>query len=186
MARLRVILGFIASILILCNSGSLFARDDLPREVTGPGLVFSHTSAVESASGTYSGTIRVYVVEDPSRWLNDNDQPFRNAFLDFALQEDVSLGEGDSITWEILWDGHDYFDANGQPYDDLQETNIRVIAAVFDSSGYPWYSDPPSGNEFAVHEIDASAEAKCGTTGYNMLNADFTHSILVEYAAAGW
>ncbi len=134
----------------------------------------------------YTGVIRVYVTEITGRWTDDWGGPFGNAFLAFALEESIFLDETDTLTWELEWDGHDYLDEDGVPYGDLQEDNVKVIAAVFNSAGYPGYSDPPSGLEFTVYEVDACAGATCGTTGYNLVIDGFTHTVLAEDGTSTW
>jgi len=134
----------------------------------------------------YTGMIRVYVAEIEGRWRDEDGLPFHNAFLSFALEESVFLNETATLTWDIEWDGHDYADADGYTYADLREENVKVIAAVFNSAGYPGYSDPPSGAEFTVHEVDASAAATSGTTGYNEVTEDFTHTVFVEDGSTTW
>lgn len=146
----------------------------------------SLANATEDDRETYAGTVRVYVAEINGRWPHENGLVFHNAFLAFALREEFVLGESDSLTWYTEWDGHDYFDAEGRPFDDIQEDNIVVFAAVFNADGYPGYSDPPSGNEFAVHEIDACTEAIPGRAGYNLVTGQFTHSVLVEDGSSTW
>jgi len=136
--------------------------------------------------GTYTGMIRVYVMEKVGRWSDDGGTEFHNAFLAFALQESISLTETDTLTWELEWDGHDYDDDSGQPYDDIEDGNMKVIAAVFNSSSYTGYSNPPSSAPFAVHEVDATAGATSGTTGYNVETESFTHSVLVEDGSTTW
>ncbi|MCK4655686.1 MAG: hypothetical protein KAT85_01605 [candidate division Zixibacteria bacterium] len=63
---------------------------------------------------------------------------------------------------------------------------MKVIAAVFNSSSYTGYSNPPSSAPFAVHEVDATAGATSGTTGYNVETESFTHSVLVEDGSTTW
>jgi hypothetical protein len=127
------------------------------------------------------------VTELVGRWFDPDSQPYHNAFLAFALEEEFSLSSSDTLTWYTEWDGHDYFDNEGIPFDDIEEDNIGVIAAVFDASGYTSYSDPPDTfYAFTVHEVDACASATCGTTGYNMVNADFTHTVLEEDGTGTW
>lgn len=135
---------------------------------------------------TYTGTIRVFVTERVGRWSDNDGKPFHNAFLSFALQEDISLNETDSMTWSLVWNGSDYEDVYGDPYDDLVESNIKVIAAVFNSASYPGSSDPPGGAIFQVHEIDAVAGARCGGTGHNLTFGTFTHSVLVQDGGTTW
>jgi hypothetical protein len=131
---------------------------------------------------TYEGTIRVFVTEIIGRWNDCDGDPFHNAFLSFALQEDFALNETDSLTWQVEWNGNDYFNVHGVSFGDIEESNIKVIAAVFDSDSYTGYSNPPSDHPFAVHEVDATAAAECGRTGYNLITSDFTHSVFVQDA----
>ena len=151
----------------------------------------SDVSKLESTTeagdkGVYSGMIRVYVVEPVSRWSDSDNRPYHNGFLAFVLEDSVYLAETDTLTWELEWDGHHYFDDDDQPFDDVEENNLQVVAAVSNSDGYPGYSDPPSDYEFTVYEIDACASANCGSTGYNFLTNDFTHSVLVEDMTSTW
>jgi hypothetical protein len=142
---------------------------------------------MESGSrDTYTGTIRVYVLEAIGRWDDDDGNTFHNAFISFALQEGISLAETDTLTWDLLWNGNDYVDYWGHPYNYLTEDNVKVVAAVFNSSGYPGYSDPPTGGQFIVNEVDACAGTMCGMTGYNTVYDNFTHTVLLEDGATTW
>jgi len=179
--------GALGLVLLLTVSAWGMGEDAGTGERPGSPVVFPPEA--ESDSGdrdVYTGTIRVYVTEKSSRWLDPDGRPFHNAFLTFALEEEISVNETDSLMWNLEWDGHDYADADGVPYDDIEAGNIEVIAAVFNSDGYTGYSDPPSGNEFTVHEVDACAAAACGTTGYNLAYDLFTHSVIVEDCATTW
>lgn len=176
-----------AIILILSLCGSIAGTDSGSMNSQWiPERPQREKTPVSATRGTYSGTMRIYVTESNSRWTDPDSRPYHNGFLSFAVQEDFSLGEEDSVTWVVDWHGEDHFDADGLPYSDIQEDNVRVIAAVFDAEGYTGYSDPPTGNEFTVHEIDACAAAECGSTGYNLTNASFTHTVLVEDGTGTW
>jgi hypothetical protein len=142
-------------------------------------------AGVSGDRDVYTGMIRVYVTET-GRWKDEDNKPFHHAFLAFALEEYVFVDETQTLTWDLEWNGNDYEDAEGQNFGDLREENVKVIAAVFNSAGYPGYSDPPSGAEFVVHEVDASAGAIPGATGYNEVTEDFTHSVLVEDGSTTW
>ncbi len=136
---------------------------------------------------SYDGTLRVYVTELVGRWNNPDNDAYHNAFLAFAIREEFSLSSSDTLTWYTVWDGHDYFDDSGQSFGDLEEDNVKVIAAVFDADGYTGYSDPPDTFcDFTVNEVDACAGATCGSPGYNMVNADFTHTVLEEDGTTTW
>jgi hypothetical protein len=129
---------------------------------------------------TYGGTIRVYVTEKIGTYADDDGIPFSNMFISFALQENISLAQGDSLTWSLTWDGHDY------GFGSLAEDDIKVMAVVFNDSGYTGYSNPPSSSPFTVYETDACAGAMPGQTGYNERTDDFTHSVFVEDGSTTW
>jgi hypothetical protein len=174
--------------LLLFLSGHAAAVDDACRWESPNGVTYVATQpAMESDNrDTYTGAIRVYVTEIEGRWDDSDGKPFHNAFLGFALEDDISLGDNDTLTWEVLWDGNDYFDGDGFSYGDLQEDNVKVIAAVFNSASYTGYSDPPANAPFAVHEVDACAGATPGRTGYNLTASGFTHTVFVEDGATTW
>jgi hypothetical protein len=173
--------------LILILLGATIGVNARELEPPGQSDVSKHESTTEAGDkDVYTGVIRIYVVEPVGRWTDKIDRPFHNAFLAFALEDSVYLTDTDTLIWELEWDGHNYFDDEGQPFDDVLESNLQVIAVVFNSDGYPGYSDPPSGYEFTVHETDACAATNCGSTGYNFITDDFTHSVLVEDFTSTW
>jgi hypothetical protein len=125
----------------------------------------------------YEGRLRVYIVEPRSRWDNYDHDPYHFGFLDFAVDEAISINYLDTYTKQITWDslnaGYNVF-----------ENNIMAIAGVFNSEVNKGYSDPPLGNPFDAYYVDASAGATPGNTGYNTVNEDFTHTVLVEKATS--
>jgi hypothetical protein len=141
---------------------------------------------IANAEIIYDGTIRVYVTEIIGRWEDDNDIPFHNAFLSFALEEEFTLNETETLTWNVQWDGHDYGDIAGALFDNVEEGNIKVIAAVFNADSSIGYSSPPDECPFYIHNVDATAAAICGGTGYNAAYGDFTHTVLVEDFGTSW
>ena len=178
--------GVIGIVLVLLLFGTATGEDACRWEPPGH-LVISapELAGVSGNRDDYTGTIRVYVTET-GRWKDSEGKPFRHAFLAFALEESVLINETETLTWDLEWNGNDYEDAEGHNYGNLREENVKVIAAVFNSAGYPGYSDPPSGDEFVVHEVDASAGAIPGSTGYNEVIENFTHSVFVEDGATTW
>jgi hypothetical protein len=135
-------------------------------------------SAAVDTDVSYSGYIRVFVTEINSRWHDAAGRSFRYAFLDFALRDTFYLGPEQQLTWDTVWDG--------SGFSNLDQANIKIIAALYDSSCYTGYSYPPDGWEFDIHEVDACAAAVCGETGHNLKTADFTHTVLVEDLTASW
>jgi hypothetical protein len=181
-------LGMVGLILILPFAGTAVGVEDAcrwepPERARGSTM---NLAGVSGDKDLYTGMLRVFVTEINGRWKDDDNIPFKDAFLAFALEEYVFLSESDTLQWDVQWDGHDYEDADGINYGNLREDNVKVIAAVYNSAAYPGYSNPPSGAEFAVHEVDATAAAISGQTGYNQVTEDFTHTVFVEDGSTTW
>ena len=132
----------------------------------------------EIEGSAYDGDLRIYVVEQVSRWDAQDGNPYKFGFLDFALDDKLSIEYLDTYTDMITWD------ANDAGYSNVQENNLMVIAAVFNPEIHKGYSDPPFGNAFDAFYVDAAAGATPGSTGYNTVNEDFTHTVLVEKATS--
>lgn len=187
MIRLYCMPGAVGLILILLLSGVTMAHDACRWEVPNRAVFVAPDQPVtEGDRSTYSGTLRVFVTEIESRWDDSDDLPFHNAMLSLAINEIFSIDDDDTLTWVQIWDGHNYEYQTGLTFGDVTENNIKVIAAVYNQGGYNGYSDPPSGAQFIVNEVDACAGAVCGETGYNQVIGDFTHSVLVEDGSTTW
>lgn len=132
------------------------------------------------SSRPYDGRLRVYIVEPESRWDNYNNAPYHFGFLDFAINESLSIDYLGTYTKQVTWN------ASEAGYDNIEENNIMVIAAVFNPQINKGYANPPSKNPFNAHYVDAAAGAKPGESGSNIVNDNFTHTVFVEEATATW
>ena len=127
-----------------------------------------------SAGNSYEGILRVYIVEIESRWKMYSNVPYHFALYDTAFEEELDIKYLDTFENTILWDG------------DIEEDNVIVMAALYNPEGHKNYADPPNKRPFTAHYIDAAAAALPGETGYNTVNQDFTHTVLVEKGTATW
>ena len=132
------------------------------------------------SSRPYDGYLRVYIVEPESRWDNYNKAPYYYGFLDFAINESLSIDYLGTYTKQVTWD------ASQAGYDDVKESNVMVIAAVFNPQINKGYANPPTKNPFDAHYVDAAAGAKPGENGSNIVTGNFTHTVFVEEATATW
>jgi PKD repeat protein len=94
---------------------------------------------------SYQGRLRVYLTEINSRWSDYNGKPYHFGFLDYMVNEEVSIPTDGQITRSNVTD------ATG-----LYPTNLMVIAGVFNSTKHQGYSNPPSGNPFDAYYTDAT------------------------------
>jgi thiol-disulfide isomerase/thioredoxin len=134
----------------------------------------------QTNNNSYNGQLRVYIVEPQSRWDNFDGDPYHYGFLDYAIDETLSINYLDTYNTEVTWN------AQEAGYSNVKENNIIVIAAVFNPEINKGYAYPPSRNQFDAHYVDAAAGATPGNIGYNQVTEDFTHTVFVEEATATW
>jgi hypothetical protein len=127
----------------------------------------------------YPFRLMVYIVEPLSnRWFDYDDDPYRYAFLNFALDTSFTLGEAQTLSKTVLWDG------SSAGYPDITENNIMAIAVLYNmSQSYPASSDTIGGHgaPFNAYYIDAAAAATPDRQWGNTTAPGFTHSVFVEY-----
>lgn len=128
----------------------------------------------------YEGYLRIYVVEPESRWDNFDGEPYHYGFLGYAFNETISIDYQDTYTNNINWNG------NQEGYSDIEEENIMVIAAIFNPEISKAYARPPTSGKFETHFTDAVAGVKPGEIKSNIVNENYTHSVLVEEGTATW
>lgn len=104
---------------------------------------------VNGESSAYTGRLRVYLAEIISSRYNDyNGLKYRNAFVDFIIDEDVSISANSEQTFVEDW-----------PVETLDYENLKIIAVVFNSAENSAFSDPPTNNNpFTAHYADAANE----------------------------
>lgn len=104
---------------------------------------------VNGESSTYTGRLRVYLVEIISSQYNDyNGAKYKNAFVDFIINEDISVS-GNSIKTVTV----------NRSVGSLDYENLKIIAVVFNSAGNDAFSNPSSNeNPFTAHYADAANE----------------------------
>jgi hypothetical protein len=94
----------------------------------------------------YSGKLRVYLTEVISSQYNDyNGLKYRNAFVDFIINKDISVPANSTMAFTGNWS-----------VGTLDYENLKIIAAVFNSTGHDAFSDPPTDKyPFTAHYADA-------------------------------
>jgi hypothetical protein len=104
---------------------------------------------INGEQSTYSGRLRVYLAEIISSQFNDyNGLKYRNAFVDFIINKDISVSANSDETFSASW-----------PVGNLDYENLKIIAVVFSSIENNAFSDPPTNTyPFTAHYADASNE----------------------------
>jgi len=93
-------------------------------------------SIINNDTASYTGTLRVYILELESRWKDYGGNTYHHAFLDFAFNKAITIPAGATHSDSTIWDGT----AHG--YADISSENIQVICVVFNDTQHQAYSDP--------------------------------------------
>jgi hypothetical protein len=138
--------------------------------------------SVAERSGSYEGTLKVYVAEYESskNWYDAWGSRYEMPFLDFALTEVLSISQFDTVTYEANWN------SAVAGFGNIQQTNIVAVAAVFNATGHTSYSYPPTEYPFTAYWVDAAAEAAPGQVARDTAFGGCNHGIFVEQATATW
>ena len=137
-------------------------------------------SDIKLENDYYGGHLRVYVIEPISRWDDYDGNPYHYGFLDFAVDEKLSIKYLGVYNKQVTWNSSE------AGYENIEENNIMVIAAIFNPKGCYKFAFPPFAHLFKAYYVDAAAAATPGTTGFNTVNEDFTHTVFIEEGTATW
>lgn len=85
----------------------------------------------------YTGHIRTYITEIVSRWDNYDGNPYHYGFLDFAFDEPITIAAGSYWSGNLIWNGAEHQDTEGNDFGDIDLNNIVVQAAVFNDEPNP-------------------------------------------------
>lgn len=113
-------------------------------------------------SAPYLANLRAYIVEPTSRYIMSGDEPYHYGFLDFAINQEISVDYLSSITIDATWDPEQ------AGFQNVEEQNIMVVASAYN---------------FQTGYIDAAAAAFPGQTTSNNV-PEFTHTVIIEKATA--
>ncbi len=96
----------------------------------------------------YSGFLRVYLTEIIStQW--QGDQPNRFSFLEFALENEVTIPSQANISKNIILDSKLY-----------DPENLMIFSVLFNSEKHTSYSAPPTTNPFDAYYADTVAATR--------------------------
>lgn len=94
----------------------------------------------------YAGHLKVYLTEINSALNNYEHNPYHFGFLDYIINEGITIDAKDSTSKDKTWD-----------VSSLDPDNLMIIATVFNQEGYRTYSDPPSNKQaFTAYYADAT------------------------------
>ncbi len=192
MFRLTTILG-LGGLLFFALASLLAAESPICRDQSSvkfgdDNLIVMETPKPAGKGGqTYIGSLRVSVVQPVStRWRDSQGRYFEHVFLDCPIHVPLSIPYQETYSVTETWDGKTVVYDETNDFGFLTADSIIVIAAVYDSIPYTAYSDPPSGAEFTAYYCNAAAEARPDIPGSNIVNENYTHTVLIEEGATTW
>ncbi|WP_455392854.1 Ig-like domain-containing protein [[Eubacterium] cellulosolvens] len=103
---------------------------ELTAKHKGDAVIEISTDITNSDASSYSGTLRIYIVEIVSRYLNYDGDYSSYGFLDFALVKDITIQSGNVANEVTTWDGAQVTDELGNDFSDIQPDNIIVFATM--------------------------------------------------------
>jgi glutaredoxin len=105
---------------------------DVSADWLGNGNIKLTVNVQNNEAEDYKGLLRVYIVEEESRWNDNGGTPYHYAAIAMPIDSSLSLLKsnvqplGDTYTFTKTWKGSQ----NG--FGDITQDNIMVIASVFD------------------------------------------------------
>ena len=127
----------------------------------------------------YDGVLRIYIVEPISRWDDHDGKPYHFGFLDFAYDNTVEVDYMEKKNISVTWN------PTSAGYSDVSPDNLMAIAVLFNPAPHDGFANPPFGNKFEAHYVDACAAAMPGETGRNV-RTNATHTVFAEMGTATW
>jgi len=103
---------------------------------------------------TYTGTIKLYVTEIKSQWSDVIGDPYHFSFLDYGLNEEISISSGENKSISKEWNPSE----NGF---NVVKENLWVVAVLFDDEKQIGYSNPTEQDkEFDAYYVDATTASR--------------------------
>jgi hypothetical protein len=166
-------------------------RDKVSRVVRDAGeeILAQPVAPVNSGDDSrarYDCDLRVFMVEQESRWKDSQQKRYGNGFISFAFDTSLSLAYQETYQETKVYDlGITGFVINNPDSIWVNQYNMKAIAVVYNAeSGGTGISDPyydhPQGSPFTIHTGDACAAATDGNPGSNIAVGNSTHTVFIE------
>jgi hypothetical protein len=157
----------------------IFAEIDLDLNViwNGDAELDINLNITNNEGVTYEGHLHVCVTEIESRWNTNSGQPYHFAMVgDYAFNENVNILGESTTEYSTIWDGSQY------GISDLEEDNVMVIAAVYNS--YNNYVDETTAVYFSeLWPPGLEVEIK---SGFSSISANIKNNGVEDIADIDW
>ncbi len=99
--------------------------------------IYVKLTVTNNEPAEYAGHVRSYITEVVSRYPDYDGKDYPFGLIGFAVDQDVTIGAGESLVITRSWKGGAHTDTNGDSYDDISLDNILVMSSVFNSAPNP-------------------------------------------------
>ncbi len=131
---------------------------DLSAQYNGDAEISIDVAVTYNDDGSYSGVLRVYIVEITSRYFDYDGNHYPFGFLDYALDTDVDLSSDKIFSRSMTWSGSSVTDGHGNDYSDITPENIVIYATIMNAENTPFRERiPQSSMSFNLNLIDQAA-----------------------------
>ena len=115
-------------------------------------VVSCEVTILNNEENAYNGFLKIYLTEINSRWYDYDGNPYHFGFLDFIADTNINIPPKEKINLFYEWNPAE------SEYNDVDPSNLMVIAVLFNSQEHQGYSDPPDNTkEFTAYYVDDDA-----------------------------
>lgn len=126
-------------------------------------------TVTNNEGSSYNGHLHAYVTEIISRWYDNSGNKYHFSMIGYAFNKNINVGAGDTWSDSAFWDGATH------GYSNIQESNIMVIASVFDS-GSNFVDEVAAATPGASNPPETPEKPNGPTEGIAGLEYDFSTS----------
>ena len=122
-------------------------------------VVSCEVTILNNEENAYNGFLKIYLTEINSRWYDYDGNPYHFGFLDFIADTNINIPPKEKTNLFYEWNPAE------SEYNDVDPSNLMVIAVLFNSQEHQGYSDPPDNTkEFTAYYVDDAAGVKISDT----------------------
>jgi hypothetical protein len=131
---------------------------DLAAQYNGDAEISIDVGVTNNDADSYAGTLRVYIVEIVSRYFDYDGNHYPYGFLDFAIDEEVVISSGSSVSKSNDWDGASIVDGQGNDYSEINPDNMIIFAILMNNDNIPFRERiTQSSKNYPLYPIDEAA-----------------------------
>jgi len=172
--QLTTTLAIVLGMLACLAAGALAEEVSIVREASD--YVVPAKAKAAGERDTYTGTLRVYLIEPAGRWPDAQGDPYENGFLKFMEVTDINLEDGER-----------YYNESMSPTGGSDLDNLAAIAVLYNSQGYQQDAYPPNGYYFTAYYSDLAVYAEPDAIGLPPATTpDYSHAVFIEEGTATW